>query len=91
MKTITLKPKKRTPKLEWSKSPTRSRNEFSLGLRKRWLTSCRCFAIEQFPEVTGRYIAITRLPDAPSHILGNFPTIAAAKRACELAQKGQPK
>ena len=71
----------------------------ALGLRKRWVTSCRAFVIEQFPEATGRFIALSRLAELPktiirrtnvrlpAHALGDFGTLAGAKRACLVAFK----
>lgn len=98
MKTVKLKRPEKRPALCWSQAPSRSRDP-ALGLRKRWSTSCRRFVIEQFPEATGRFIALSRLPDfpralirqtnrrLPSHALGDFGTLAAARRACEIALK----
>lgn len=96
MKTIQRPRLAKAPPLEWSRAPSRSR-DLVLGLRKRWSTRCRTFAIDQFPEATGRFIALSRLPDAPqtiirkmgtglpAHALGDFATLAQARRACQKA------
>ena len=98
MKTIKLHRPPKVPALEWSRAPSRSRDP-QLGLRKRWSTRDRCFAIDCFPEATGRFIALSRLPDPPagdfkpprrtSHVIGDFGTLAAAKRACQAEAKAR--
>lgn len=63
-------------KLTWSKSP--SRTDTTLGVRKRWLTEDRSYEIDQYPQSTGRYVAVRR----PLGLLGDFRTLKAAQRAC---------
>lgn len=66
-----------TVRIEWPRRPRRTVNE-TFGRRQTWRSRCGRYAIDRFPDSSGKYIAGTSLL-----VISPHGTLAAAKRACE--------
>lgn len=74
---------RRRPRLDWTQG--RVIEHVILGRRRHWRSKCRRFEITRMLELGGGpFTAVDRAAFTAGEALGNFRTLAAAKRACEV-------
>ena len=71
---------------DWSKRPHRRKHRL-FGVKQVWVGLGGRFAVERFPAGSKRYIAVECVDAGGTRLVGDFPNLVRAQRACERVGK----